>query len=156
MASRGVTGARATRLDRCSTSWNGPPNRLPEPLLLFGLLLVVVAVVSTVVAAFGVTVRIPGAAREIPVRGGAQWRGPGVPVHRDARDFIGFPPLQTVVTITLAVVLAERTGLLTALVRAAFGGAPRWVLPYAVGLVGITSSMMADSSREVLRTCRSE
>ncbi|QUH00587.1 AbgT family transporter [Saccharopolyspora erythraea] len=150
MTSGGVTGARATRLDRVLNVLERVGNRLPEPFLLFGLLLAVVAVVSTVVAAFGVTVRIPGAAREIPVRGAFSGAGLEFLFTEMPGNFIGFPPLQTVITIMLAVGLAERTGLLTALVRAAFGGAPRWVLPYAVGLVGITSSVMADSSMIII------
>jgi len=41
-----------------------------------------------------------------------------------------------VLTILLAVMVAERTGLLGAGVRLLLGSAPRWLLPYAVGLVG--------------------
>ena len=61
-------------------------------------------------------------------------------------NFIGFPPLVTVVTILLAVTVAERTGLLAAAIRASLGSAPRWLLPYAVGFVGVNASVMADAA----------
>ncbi|MGW5647809.1 AbgT family transporter [Saccharopolyspora sp. NPDC003752] len=142
--------ARPPRLDRVLNLVERVGNKLPEPFILFGLLFLVVAVVSTVVAAFGVTVQIPGADEVTRIRGAFSGEGLEFLFTKMAENFIGFPPLETVVTIMLAVGLAERTGLLTAMIRAAFGGAPRWVLPYAVGLVGISSSVMADSSMIII------
>lgn len=139
-----------TRLDRVLNALERAGNRLPQPFLLFALLFLVVVVVSTAVAAAGVSVRIPGAEHDTPVR--AALSGPGLEFlfTEMPGNFIGFPPLETVITIMLAVGLAERTGLLTALIRAAFGRAPRWVLPYAVGFVGLTSSVMADSAMIII------
>ena len=141
---------KPSRLDRALAALERVGNKLPQPFLLFALLFLVVAIVSTVVAAAGVTVQIPGAAQPTPVR--AALSGPGLAflLTEMPGNFIGFPPLETVVTIMLAVGLAERAGLLTARIRAAFGRAPRWVLPYAVGFVGISSSVMADSAMIVI------
>jgi aminobenzoyl-glutamate transport protein len=50
------------------------------------------------------------------------------------------------VTIMLAVGLAERCGMLAALIRLAFSRAPRWLLPYALGFIGVSGSVMADSA----------
>lgn len=138
--------SRPPRIDRVLNLVERVGNKLPEPFILFGLLFLLVVVVSTVVAAFGVTVHVPGDDEVTPIRGALSGEGLEFLFTSMAENFIGFPPLETVVTIMLAVGLAERTGLLTALIRVAFGGAPRWVLPYAVGLVGITASVMADSS----------
>ncbi|WP_243793917.1 AbgT family transporter [Saccharopolyspora gloriosae] len=138
--------AKQTRLDRVLNLIERAGNKLPDPFLLFGLLFLVVVVVSTVVAAFGVSVRIPGAEQDTPVRAALSGAGLEFLFTEMPENFIGFPPMKTVVTIMLGVGLAERTGLLTALIRGSFGGAPRWVLPYAVGFVGITSSVMADSA----------
>ncbi|MER2092736.1 MAG: AbgT family transporter, partial [Saccharopolyspora rectivirgula] len=44
---------KPTRLDRVLNGIERVGNKLPEPFLLFGLLFVVVAIVSTAVAAFG-------------------------------------------------------------------------------------------------------
>ncbi|GAB2662843.1 AbgT family transporter [Saccharopolyspora gloriosae] len=142
--------AKQSRLDRVLNLVERAGNKLPDPFLLFGSLLLLVAVVSTVVAAFGVSVRIPGAEQDTPVRAALSGAGLEFLFTEMPANFIGFPPLETVITIMLGVGLAERTGLLTALIRASFGGAPRWVLPYAVGFVGISSSVMADSAMIIL------
>ena len=61
-------------------------------------------------------------------------------------NYIGFPPLATVLPILLAVGVAEKSGMLAAAVRIAFGKSPHWLLPYAVGFVGVVGSIMADSA----------
>ncbi|WP_016699074.1 AbgT family transporter [Actinoalloteichus spitiensis] len=120
-------------------------NRLPEPFVLFALLTLLVGVVSTVLAAFGAAVEVPGEDGTTEVRGGFSAEGVRFLFTEMPANFIGFPPLGTVVTIMLAVGLAERTGMLAALVRVAFARAPRGLLPYAVGFVGVSGSVMSDS-----------
>lgn len=134
------------RLDRFLDGIERVGNRLPEPFMLFVLLTLVVAVLSSVMAAFGVGVTIPGEAEPTPVRGALSGAGLEFFFTGLAENFIGFPPLRTVVTIMLAVGLAERCGLLAALIRLVFSGAPRWLLPYALGFVGVSGSVMADSA----------
>ncbi|MGH3587693.1 MAG: AbgT family transporter [Pseudonocardia sp.] len=140
------TSAPTGPLDRVLDWIERTGNRLPEPFMLFVLLTLVVAVVSSAMAAFGVTVTIPGETEVTPIRGafsgaGLEWIFTGL-----AENFIGFPPLRTVVTIMLAVGLAERTGMLAALIRLAFSRAPRWLLPYALGFVGVSANVMSDSA----------
>ncbi|GAA5126043.1 AbgT family transporter [Pseudonocardia adelaidensis] len=121
-------------------------NRLPEPFMLFVLLTLVVAVLSSAMEAFGVSVTIPGENEVTPIRGAFSGAGLEFFFTGLADNFIGFPPLRTVVTIMLAVGLAERTGMLAALIRLAFSRAPRWLLPYALGFIGVSGSVMADSA----------
>ncbi|RRO17611.1 AbgT family transporter [Saccharopolyspora rhizosphaerae] len=142
--------ARSPRLDRVLNLIERIGNKLPEPFILFGLLFLVVAVVSTAISAFGVTVTLPGAEKATPIRGAFTGEGLEFLFTKMAENFIGFPPLETVVTIMLAVGLAERTGLLTALIRSSFGSARGAVLPYAVGLVGVSASVMADSAMIII------
>jgi aminobenzoyl-glutamate transport protein len=134
------------RLDRALDWIERAGNRLPEPFMLFVLLTLVVAVLSSVMAAFGVTVTVPGQDEVTPVRGAFTGAGLEFFFTGLAENFIGFPPLRTVVTIMLAVGLAERTGMLAALIRLAFSRAPRWLLPYALGFIGVSGSVMADSA----------
>jgi aminobenzoyl-glutamate transport protein len=138
--------AAPTRLDRVLGGIERAGNKLPEPFILFVLLTLVVAVVSTAMAAAGVAVTVPGEAEPTAIRGAFTGEGLEFLFTGLAANFIGFPPLQTVVTIMLGVGLAERTGMLAALIRLAFRGAPRWLLPYALGLVGVSGSVMADSA----------
>lgn len=139
-------GATLTRTDRALAAVERIGNRLPDPFLLFLGLFLLVGVVSTVLQLLGTAVTIPGADEETVVRGlftgeGLTW----LTVNLGA-NFIEFPPLVTVVTILLAVTVAERTGLLAAAIRASLGSAPRWLLPYAVGFVGVNASVMADAA----------
>jgi aminobenzoyl-glutamate transport protein len=134
------------RLDRALDRIERAGNRLPEPFMLFVLLTLVVAVLSSLMAAFGVTVTIPGQHAPTPVRGALSGAGVDFFFTGLADNFIGFPPLRTVVTIMLAVGLAERCGMLAALIRLAFSRAPGWLLPYALGFIGVSGSVMADSA----------
>ncbi|TWF76834.1 aminobenzoyl-glutamate transport protein [Pseudonocardia hierapolitana] len=134
------------RLDRFLDRIERAGNRLPEPFMLFVLLTLVVAVLSSVMAAFGVAVTIPGEDEVTPVRGAFSGAGLEFFFTGLAENFIGFPPLRTVVTIMLAVGLAERCGMLAALIRLAFSRAPHWLLPYALGFIGVSGSVMADSA----------
>lgn len=138
--------ARQHRLDRILNWIERVGNRLPEPFILFVLLTLLVGVVSTIMAAAGVTVSIPGEDEATPIQGAFTGAGLQFLFTGLATNFIEFPPLQTVVTIMLGVGLAERTGLLSALIRLAFRRAPRWLLPYALGFVGVSGSIMADSA----------
>ena len=138
--------ASRTRTDRALARVETIGNKLPDPFLLFLGLFLLVGVISTALAAAGTSVTIPGSDEPTVVRGlftgeGLTW----LTVNLGA-NFIGFPPLVTVVTILLAVTVAERTGMLGATIRVALGSAPRWLLPYAVGFVGVSASVMADAS----------
>lgn len=139
------TAAR-TRTDRFLDVIERVGNKLPDPFMLFLGLFLFVGVLSTVLQLLGVSVTIPGSDEATAVRGlftgeGMTW----LTVNLGA-NFIGFPPLLTVVTILLAVTVAERTGLLSAVIRVSLGSAPKWLLPYAVGFVGVTASVMSDAA----------
>ena len=124
--------------------WLG--NKLPEPFALFLGLFVITGVLSTVMAWRDVTVQVPGAEEITEVKGLFTGEGMVWLTTTMAENYIGFPPLLTVLPILLGVGVAERSGMLSALIRKLFGTARKWVLPYAVGLVGVTASVMADAS----------
>ncbi|WP_298889602.1 AbgT family transporter [uncultured Serinicoccus sp.] len=133
--------------DRLLTTIERWGNKLPEPFTLFLVLLLITGVVSTGMALADVAVTVPGTEDgPIEIRGLFTGEGLAWFTSNLGPNFIGFPPLQTVLTILLAVGVAEKTGMLAAVVRKSFGSAPRWMLPYVVGIVGVTGSVMADSA----------
>ncbi|GAA1434889.1 AbgT family transporter [Microlunatus lacustris] len=142
--------APATRVDRFLGGVERVGNKLPDPFLLFFGLFVLVGLVSTGMALAGTSVTVPGADEPVVVRGLFSGEGLTWLTVNLGENFIGFPPLVTVLTILLAVTVAERTGLLGAGVRLLLGSAPRWLLPYAVGIVGVSASVMADASMIVI------
>ncbi|GAB3059298.1 AbgT family transporter [Sediminivirga luteola] len=122
-------------------------NKLPEPFTLFLGLFLITGLLSTGLALGGVQVAIPGGEGEIvEIKGLFTGEGLAWLTTSMGDNYLGFPPLATVLPILLAVGVAEKTGMLAALVRSAFGRAPRWLLPYVVAFVGVIGSVMADSA----------
>src|SRR5687768_14168780 len=113
-----TTATPTTRTDRALAAVERVGNRLPDPFLLFLGLFLLVGVISTGLQLAGTSVTIPGADEETVVRGLFTGEGLAWLTVNLGANFIGFPPLVTVVTILLAVTVAERTGLLSAAIRA--------------------------------------
>nr|WP_301924853.1 AbgT family transporter [Corynebacterium glaucum] len=125
-------------------------NKLPEPFTLFLILFLITAVISTVLASMGAEVQIPGEEETVKIKGFFTGEGLTWFTTNLGPNYLGFPPLVTVLTIMLGVGVAERSGMLSALIRKLFGSANRAVLPYAVGIIGVTASVMADAAFVVI------
>ncbi len=146
-----TTTAEPTTLgDRFLTQVERAGNKLPQPFNLFLILFLLTGVVSTALAWGNVAVRVPGSEDPIEVRGLFTGEGLAWFTSNLGANYIGFPPLVTVVTILLAIGIAEKTGFLSAAIRRSIGSSPRWLLPYAVGFIGVVGSIMADSSFVVI------
>ncbi|MDY5785652.1 AbgT family transporter [Corynebacterium sp.] len=132
--------------DRVLTGIETLGNKLPEPFTLFLILFLLTGVTSTVMAMQGIQVAVPGSDEDLTIRGLFTGEGLTWLTTTMGQNYIGFPPLVTVLPILLATGVAERTGMLSALIRKLFGSAKKWILPYAVGVVGVTASIMADAA----------
>ncbi|WP_210602592.1 AbgT family transporter [Brevibacterium oceani] len=121
-------------------------NKLPEPFTLFLGLFLLTGAISTAMALADVSVSIPGSDETVAIKGLFTGEGLSWLTTTMGDNYIGFPPLATVLPILLAVGVAEKSGMLAAAVRIAFGSSPPWLLPYAVGFVGVVGSIMADSA----------
>lgn len=145
-----ATATKRSLGDRFLTGIERVGNKLPEPFALFTVLFLITAVVSTAMAWAGVVVQVPG--KEDPVVIQGLFTGDGIAWFTTTlgENYIGFPPLVTVATILLAIGIAEKSGFLAAAIRFTIGSAPRWMLPYTVGFVGVVGSIMADSAFVVI------
>lgn len=139
-----------TALDRILGGVEAVGNKLPEPFTLFLILFLFTAVVSTVMAYFGAEVEVPGEDEKVVIKGFFTGEGLAWFTTTLGENYLGFPPLVTVLPIMLAVGVSERSGMLSALIRKLFGSANRSILPYAVGLIGVTGSIMADAAFVVI------
>ena len=101
------TTAVPTRTDRVLAAVERIGNRLPDPFLLFLGLFLLVGVLSTALQLAGTSVTIPGADEETVVRGLFTGEGMTWLTTNLGANFIGFPPLVTVVTILLAVTVGS-------------------------------------------------
>jgi aminobenzoyl-glutamate transport protein len=121
-------------------------NKLPNPFLLFVGLLLLIAVASTVVAAFHVTVNVPGVKEAVPVRAALAPDGLVALMDGAIDNFVTFPALGPVLVVVLGVGVAQGTGGLEAAVRLVFSRVPRGAVPYVVALVACQGHVMSDAS----------
>ncbi|MEX3507149.1 AbgT family transporter [Corynebacterium sp. LK2590] len=142
----GESGGKRGLLDRFLSGVEYVGNKLPEPFTIFVILFLITGVASTVMAWMDVAVQVPGSDEVSEVNGLFTGEGLAWLTTTMAENYIGFPPLLTVLPILLAVGVAERSGMLSALIRQLFGSARPALLPYAVGVIGVTASVMGDSA----------
>lgn len=154
----GLPGPRGGAFDRFlrTVEWLG--NLLPHPVTLFAIFAAAVVVLSAVGAGFGWSVpdpRLEGVAGRSPdgvIRvvslldaDGLRWMLTSL-----VKNFVGFVPLGTVLVALLGVGVAERSGLLSAAMRALVLAAPRALVTPAVVLAGILSNTASEMGYVVL------
>lgn len=141
-----ATAPKKSVTDRLLTGIESVGNKLPEPFTLFTLLFLVTAILSSIMAWQNIIIEVPGAEEPVAIKGFFSAEGLTWFTTTIGANYIGFPPLLTVITILLAIGIAEKSGFLAASIRYTIGGAPRWILPYAVGFIGVVGSIMADTA----------
>lgn len=136
--------------------WLG--NLLPHPVTLFFLLAVGIVLISGVLGYFGLAVEDPrpagarGVAEDGMIRAVSLMDGDGVRRiwTNLTTNFTGFAPLGVVLVAMLGVGVAEKSGMLSAAVRAMVLGAPRHVVTVAIVFAGIVSNTASEVGYVVL------
>lgn len=125
-------------------------NLLPHPFWLFWLLTAILACVSAVLAVAGVEVTAPGTEDVTAVRSLLSIDALVMALSTALENFAGFAPLPIVVSVILGVAVAERSGVLDALLRVTIVRLPvRWVT-FAVAFAAMISHVMFDAAIIVL------
>ena len=119
-------------------------NLLPNPSTLFALLAAVVVGLSWVFSTMGVTVVHPGTGQTVAVVNLLNVEGLHRMLMNLVPNFVGFPPLGTVLACLVGIAVAERSGLVTAGLRLIVLAAPRRWLTAIVVFGGILSHSGAD------------
>ncbi|MEY3387001.1 MAG: hypothetical protein RIR53_1812 [Bacteroidota bacterium] len=125
-------------------------NRLPDPLTLFALAAALVMVTSWLLSTLGVAVTHPGTKETISV---VNLLSPSSiqRMFTDAvKNFTDFPPLGLVLVTMIGIAVAERSGFITAVLRATVLNVPRPLLTAALVFAGVNSSIVADAGYVVL------
>ncbi len=125
-------------------------NRLPDPLTLFAIAALLVIAVSWLFSTLGVVVTHPGTKETISV---VNLLAPSSiqRMFTDAvKNFTDFPPLGLVLVTMIGIAVAERSGFITALLRATVLNVPRPLLTAALVFAGVNSSLVADAGYVVL------
>lgn len=134
-----------------TVEWLG--NCLPHPVTLFALFAVGIVIISAVAARFGLSVEDPrpGADGELLTSQsllsgeGVRWMSENL-----VTNFTGFVPLGTVLVALLGVGVAEKSGLLTATIRALVLGAPKNLVTLVIVFAGVVSNTASEMGYVVL------
>ncbi|MEV0616407.1 AbgT family transporter [Nonomuraea sp. NPDC050404] len=125
-------------------------NLLPHPFWLFGILSVLLAVLSWILAALGVTAISPADGETVAVRSLISVEGIGEAVSGVVENFATFPPLGTALVTMIGVGMAEKAGLLTTMLRATVVRVRgRW-LTFALAFTAMIAHVASDAAYIVL------
>jgi len=125
-------------------------NRLPHPTLLFVWLSLLVIILSAVSAALGVQAVHPSSGETIVATSLLSTDGIQKILLHTVSNFTQFAPLGTVLVAMLGIGIAERSGLIPALLKLLVAKAPDRALTFTVVLAGVLSSLAADAGYVVL------
>lgn len=134
-----------------AVEWLG--NLLPHPVTLFALFALAIVIISAITAALGVAVEDPrpgadGAmitTNSLLAPDGIRWMFQNI-----VPNFSGFVPLGTVLVALLGVGVAEKSGLLTAVIRGLILAAPPQLVTLVVVFAGVVSNTASEMGYVVI------
>lgn len=125
-------------------------NKLPHPFWLFIILSVALMALSWILSAAGVSAVNPADKTTVAVKNLLSSEGVTLMLGDAIKSFTTFPPLGTILVVMLGVAVADRAGLLSAVLRRGVSRVPaRWVT-FALAFTGMISHVAADSAYIVL------
>ncbi|UOQ84192.1 AbgT family transporter [Gracilibacillus salinarum] len=126
-------------------------NKLPHPVTLFMLLAFLVLVLSAVISSTGITVENPSnPEEEVAVKNLLNAEGISYIFTSMVDNFINFAPLGVVLVTMLGIGLAERTGMISAALRAFVLSLPKALITAGLVFAGIMSSVATDAGYVLL------
>ncbi|WP_340688668.1 AbgT family transporter [Amycolatopsis coloradensis] len=125
-------------------------NKLPHPFWLFVILSAVLALASWGLSAAGVSAVNPATGKTVEAKNLLSADGVRMMVTDAVKSYTSFPPLGTILVVMLGVAVAERSGLLAAVLRSGVSKvSPRWVT-FALAFTGMVSHVASDAAYVVL------
>jgi aminobenzoyl-glutamate transport protein len=134
-----------TRLNRFLDGVERIGNRLPDPALLFALLLAIVAVLSAWLSTLDFAEIDPRTKAPIEVKNLLAGENLTAFVAQMVQTFVAFPPLGVVLVAMLGIGVAEHTGFVNAALKALLAVTARALLTPMVIAVGIASHVAVDA-----------
>lgn len=126
-------------------------NKLPHPVTLFAILALLVVVLSGVISLFKIGVEHPGEPGEIvEVKNLFSSEGINYILTNMTDNFIGFAPLGVVLLTMLGIGVAERSGLISAVLRGFVLSVPKRLITLGLVFAGVMSSVASDAGYVVL------
>ncbi|MCA1022940.1 AbgT family transporter [Halobacillus litoralis] len=125
-------------------------NKLPHPVTLFAVFALLVVIASWIASTAGVEVEDPASGETLQVVNLLSSEGIKYMFESMVENFVGFAPLGTVLVTMLGIGIAERSGLISAMLRGLVTSVPRSLMTASLVFGGIMSSMAADAGYVVL------
>ncbi|EPJ41275.1 putative p-aminobenzoyl-glutamate transport protein [Streptomyces afghaniensis 772] len=125
-------------------------NKLPHPFWLFGVLSVVLALVSWLLSATGASALNPATGKTMGVRSLVSGEGLRMMISDAVTNYATFPPLGTILVVMLGVAVADRSGLLPAMLRAAVARVPARWLTFTLAFTAMVAHVASDAAYVVL------
>ncbi|GAA1184898.1 AbgT family transporter [Streptomyces hebeiensis] len=125
-------------------------NRLPHPFWLFVILSGVLLVLSWALHALGVSAASPADGGRVVVRSLVSDAGVTMMLDGLIDNYATFPPLGVVLVVMLGVSVADRAGLLTAMLRAALAKVPVRAVTFVVAFTGMVAHIASDAAFVVM------
>jgi aminobenzoyl-glutamate transport protein len=140
-------GARARRWsERFLDGVERLGNKLPDPVAIFVIIIVLLVVVSVIGTALGWSSVHPVTGETLSVKSLLSQDLVRQFLSEMPRTYTGFAPLGLVLVLILGAGVAEQSGLFSALLRRAMGGVPDRLLTPAVILLGMLATHASDAS----------
>lgn len=121
-------------------------NKLPDPFMLFVYLAVFVILLSTIVNLFKVTVVHPKTEEVLEIKSLLSGEGIEYILTSMLTNFTGFAPLGLVLSMMIGIGLAERVGLLEAVIKRTIMKAPKRLVSFTIVFVGIMGNIASDAA----------
>lgn len=125
-------------------------NKLPHPFWLFGVLSVVLALASWALSAAGASALNPATDKTVTVHSLVSGEGLRMMIGDAVTNYATFPPLGTILVVMLGVAVADRSGLLPAMLRAAVARVPARWLTFTLAFTAMVAHVASDAAYVVL------
>ena len=125
-------------------------NKLPHPTILFIYLCVAMVFISMLAAALGISAEHPVSHIVVQAKSLVSADGLAWVLTNTVTNFTHFAPVGTVLVAILGLGIAERSGLIGAVLTLVVSKAPSRLLTFIVVLAGVLSSLAADAGYVVL------
>ncbi|MFD6337352.1 AbgT family transporter [Streptomyces sp. NPDC060131] len=125
-------------------------NRLPHPFWLFVILSAALVVLSWGLNGLGVSAESPTDGATVVVRSLVSDAGVTMMLDGLIDNYATFPPLGVVLVVMLGVSVADRAGLLTAMLRAALAKVPLRAVTFMIAFTGMVAHIASDAAFVVM------
>lgn len=150
MSDAGVMKKKRNLTDRFLDAVEFAGNKLPDPVLIFAGICLLILVASWACAAAGLSAIHPGTGEPVAAVNLLSADGLRRVISESVKNFGSFPALGLVLVVMLGIGLAERSGWFEVLMRSAVSKAPKHLIIPVIAFVGILGNVAGDAAPIVL------